>query len=191
MLYPTINELTKGSFNRYELALATARCARIVTDEYSKQRDDAEKSQSGKKEADKRPIYSMIDKELADDKAVRVAIKRIHTGEFVIVRRPEGYVPVVEEPVVEEPVVEEPVVEEPIAEEPQPAQPVAIIEETPAEQIQNADLVEAETIHVAFLQKICQQFDADELEAHVKVTYKKKREKKTSVFDVIMKKNRP
>ena len=106
MLYPTINELTKGSFNRYELALATARCARIVTDEYSKQRDDAEKSQSGKKEADKRPIYSMIDKELADDKAVRVAIKRIHSGEFVIVRRPEGYVPEVE---IEETVDEEPI----------------------------------------------------------------------------------
>lgn len=106
MLYPTINELTKGSFNRYELALATARCARLVTDEYSKQRDAAEKSQSGKKEADKRPIYSMIDKELADDKAVRVAIKRIHDGEYTIVRRPEGYVPEAE---VEEPVVEEPI----------------------------------------------------------------------------------
>lgn len=106
MLYPTINELTKGNFNRYELALATARCARLVTDEYSKQRDNAEKSQSGKKDADKRPIYSMIDKELADDKAVKVAIKRIHDGEYEIVRRPEGYVPETE---IEEPVIEEPI----------------------------------------------------------------------------------
>lgn len=106
MLYPTINELTKGNFNRYELALATARCARLVTDEYSKQRDNAEKSQSGKKDADKRPIYSMIDKELADDKAVKVAIKRIHDGEYEIVRRPEGYVPETE---IEEHVIEEPI----------------------------------------------------------------------------------
>ena len=91
MLYPTINELTKGEFNRYELSLATARCARIVTDEYSKQREEAEKAQTGNKETD-RPINSMINKELRDEKAVRTAIKRIHDGEYVIVRRPEGYV---------------------------------------------------------------------------------------------------
>ena len=34
MLYPTIEELTKGQYNRYELALATAKCARLVTNEY-------------------------------------------------------------------------------------------------------------------------------------------------------------
>ena len=105
MLYPTIGELTKGEFNRYELSLATARCARLVTDEYVKQREEAEKSQTGNKETDK-PINTLINKELRDDKAVRTAIKRIHTGEYEIVRRPEGYVPEVEE--VEEP-VEEPI----------------------------------------------------------------------------------
>ena len=103
MLYPTINDLTKGNFNRYELSLATARCARIVTDEYVKQREDAEKSQTGNKETDK-PINTLINKELRDEKAVKTAIKRIHDGEYVIVRRPEGYVPAVEE--VEEPVEE-------------------------------------------------------------------------------------
>lgn len=91
MIYPTINDLTKGEFNRYELSLATARCARIVTDEYAKQRDAAEKSQTGNKETDK-PIHTMIDKELRDEKAVRTAIKRIHEGEYNIVHRPEGYV---------------------------------------------------------------------------------------------------
>lgn len=90
MLYPTINELTKGDFNRYELSLATARCARIVTDEYVKQREDAEKAQTGNKETDK-PINTLINKELRDEKAVRTAIRRIHDGEYVIVRRPEGY----------------------------------------------------------------------------------------------------
>lgn len=97
MLYPTIKELTKGEFNRYELSLATARCARIVTDEYVKQREDAEKAQTGNKETDK-PINALINKELRDEKAVKTAIKRIHEGEYEIVRRPEGYVPVVVEP---------------------------------------------------------------------------------------------
>ena len=92
MLYPTINDLTTGQFNRYELSLATAKCARIVTDEYVKQREDAEKSQTGNKETD-RPINTMINKELRDEKAVKTAIKRLHEGEYQIVRRPEGYVP--------------------------------------------------------------------------------------------------
>ncbi len=103
MLYPTINDLTKGNFNRYELSLATARCARIVTDEYVKQREDAEKSQTGNKETDK-PINTLINKELRDEKAVKTAIKRIHDGDYVIVRRPEGYVAPVE--ACEEPVEE-------------------------------------------------------------------------------------
>jgi len=90
MLYPTIGELTKGDFNRYELSLATARCARIVTDEYVKQREEAEKAQTGNKETDK-PINTLINKELRDEKAVKTAIRRIHDGEYVIVRRPEGY----------------------------------------------------------------------------------------------------
>jgi hypothetical protein len=38
---------------------------------------------------------------------VRTAIKRLHTGEYEIVRRPEGYVPATE--VEEEEVVEEPI----------------------------------------------------------------------------------
>ncbi len=96
MLYPTIGELTKGDFNRYELSLATARCARLVTDEYVKQREDAEKSQTGNKETDK-PINTLINKELRDEKAVKTAIRRLHDGEYVIVRRPEGYFESLEE----------------------------------------------------------------------------------------------
>lgn len=84
MLYPTIDELTKGNqFNRYELALATAKCARLITDEYVRQHDVAEKSQTGNKETDK-PINTMIDRELRDEKAVKVAIGRLHRGEYEI-----------------------------------------------------------------------------------------------------------
>ena len=83
MLHPTIDELTQDKYNRYELALATAKCARIVTDEYVRQHDAAERAQTGNKETD-RPINTMIDKELRDEKAVKVAIGRIYRGEFVI-----------------------------------------------------------------------------------------------------------
>ena len=83
MLYPTIDELTQGKYNRYELALATARCARLITDEYVRQHDVAEKSITGNKETD-RPINTMIDRELRDEKAVRVAIGRIYKGDYAI-----------------------------------------------------------------------------------------------------------
>ncbi len=83
MLHPTIEELTQNKYNRYELALATAKCARLVTDEYVRQHEAAERSQTGNKETD-RPINTMIDRELRDEKAVKVAISRIYRGEFVI-----------------------------------------------------------------------------------------------------------
>ena len=88
MLYPTIGDLTKGKFNRYELALATAKCARLITDEYVRQREAAEKSMTGNKDTDK-PLTTMIDKEYRDEKAVKTAISRIHGGEYVIVARTE------------------------------------------------------------------------------------------------------
>ena len=83
MLYPTIEELTQGKYNRYELALATASCARLVTNEYVRQHEAAEKSLTGNKETD-RPINTMIDRELRDEKAVKVAIGRLHSGAYVI-----------------------------------------------------------------------------------------------------------
>ena len=85
MLYPTINELTRDEYNRYELALATAKCARMLTDEYVRQREAAEKTATGNKEAD-RNIMNMINKEYRDEKAVKNAITRIHRGEYKIVR---------------------------------------------------------------------------------------------------------
>ena len=83
MLHPTIEELTKGEYNRYELALATAKCARLITEEYVRQHDAAEKSITGNKETD-RPLNTMIDRELRDEKAVHVAVNRLYAGEYVI-----------------------------------------------------------------------------------------------------------
>lgn len=85
MLYPTITELTKDEFNRYELALATAKCARIITDEYVAQRVAAEEAAAGNKETE-RTLINSINKEYRDEKAVKNAITRIHRGEYQIVR---------------------------------------------------------------------------------------------------------
>ncbi len=87
MIYPTIQELTKGGeYNRYEIALATAKCARMITNEYTRQRVEAERQMTGNKETDK-PLNTMIDKEVRDEKAVKLAIGRINKGEYTIVHK--------------------------------------------------------------------------------------------------------
>ena len=87
MIYPTLKELTKGGeYNRYEIALATAKCARMITNEYTRQRVEAERQMTGNKETDK-PLNTMIDKEVRDEKAVKLAIGRIHKGDYVIVHK--------------------------------------------------------------------------------------------------------
>ena len=88
MLYPTIADLTKGNFNRYELAIATAKCARLITDEYVRQREAAEKQLANNKESDK-PMISMIDSEYRDEKAVKVAINHIYAGDFTMLHADE------------------------------------------------------------------------------------------------------
>lgn len=87
MIYPTISDLTKnGSFNRYEIALATAKCARMITSDYAQQKEEAERSLTGNKETDK-PIHALLDREVIDEKAVKLAINRIHNGEYTIVHK--------------------------------------------------------------------------------------------------------
>lgn len=82
MIYPSIDELTKGKFNRYTLVVATAKCARMVTDEYVRQREAAEKLISNKET--EKSLVAMIKREFRDDKAVKTAINRINSGEFRI-----------------------------------------------------------------------------------------------------------
>ena len=87
MIKPTIEELTNnGEFNRYELAVAVAKCARIITGEYSKQREDAEKMIN--KESDK-TVRSMVDTDLCDEKSVKLAIEDIYAGKFTRVKKEE------------------------------------------------------------------------------------------------------
>ena len=87
MIYPTIDELTKGNYNRYQLAIATAKCARLITDEYVRQRAAAENMLTGTKEGGN--IVSLIDQDLADKKAVKNAIDSMNAGKYAIVDAPE------------------------------------------------------------------------------------------------------
>lgn len=91
MLYPTIDELTEGKYNRYQLTIGAARGARMLTNEYVKQRIVAEKTQAIQKEAGnkegEKPISAMVDAEYRDEKAVKLAIKRLSSGEFKIVEK--------------------------------------------------------------------------------------------------------
>lgn len=87
MIYPTIDELTKGNFNRYELVIGVAKCARLVTDDYIAMRARAQKMIDNH-ETDK-SLASLIDPEYKDKKAVKIAIARLEDGKFRMYR-PEG-----------------------------------------------------------------------------------------------------
>ena len=80
MLYPTINDLTKGEFNRYELVVGVAKGARIVTDEYVEIRAKAQKMIENH-ETDK-PLAALIDTDYKDKKAVTIAIAKLENGEL-------------------------------------------------------------------------------------------------------------
>lgn len=85
MIYPTIDELTKNKFNRYELAIATAKCARIITAEHSKQLDDTDKYQNSSRDNEKF-ASNTIDKDCKEEKSVKNAINKIYNGSYVIVK---------------------------------------------------------------------------------------------------------
>lgn len=84
MIKPSIDDLTKGKINRYELVLATAKCARDLTDEYTERRAEAERKLANK-ETDK-TIAAQLKLEASDEKAVKAAINRISSGEYVITK---------------------------------------------------------------------------------------------------------
>lgn len=84
MIYPTVEQLTKGEFNRYELVVGVAKCARIVTDEYVSMRAVAQRMIDNR-ETDK-PLSALIDPEYKDQKAVKIAINKLMDGRFRMVR---------------------------------------------------------------------------------------------------------
>ena len=83
MITPSIEQLTKGKFNRYSLVIATAKCARLITDEYVSQREKAEKMIADKK-TDK-SIASLIASDIRDNKAVENAVQKLYHGDYRVI----------------------------------------------------------------------------------------------------------
>jgi DNA-directed RNA polymerase subunit K/omega len=83
MLYPSLENLTNENVNRYRLVIATAKCARYVTQKANEARDIAEQ----RKEIDRfsKDTKTEMSADAANDKAVSVAIQKISSGEFKIV----------------------------------------------------------------------------------------------------------
>ena len=97
MLYPSIQELLtitskdgKERLNKYSITMATAKCARMVTNDYLEQRYIAEKKISNK-ETDK-DLLSLINKEYRDEKSVKNALKEMKNGTYeIFLPGEEGY----------------------------------------------------------------------------------------------------
>ena len=87
MIFPSIEQLTKDKYNRYELVIATAKAARIITDDLNEKKEEMEKA-AGIKEANPNEKMAQIQKEFKDvpeEKPVKSAIQKIFGGEFIIV----------------------------------------------------------------------------------------------------------
>ncbi len=80
--------------NRYELVIATAKCARMITDDFILQKELEERVEG--RDLDK-PIPVLVSDEFKDEKPVQSAVELLTGGEFRIVEetlpenaRPEG-----------------------------------------------------------------------------------------------------
>lgn len=90
MVQPSLSKLLeKENINRYTLVVATAKCAREITDDYIRQREYAEKNSS--KDSDKNAV-SVVNVKYRDEKAVKNAIDELYSDEYRIVQStlPEG-----------------------------------------------------------------------------------------------------
>ena len=82
MLYPSVQQLTNEKVNRYKLVIATAKCARYVTDQALEERESAEHGKDLERFA--KDAKCEITADAANDKAVSVAIGKIRDGSFKI-----------------------------------------------------------------------------------------------------------
>ncbi len=94
MLYPSIQELLKATekdgkerLNKYSITMVTAKCARVITNEY------AEQSYYASKKSGKDSDGSVtVKKEYKDEKSVKNALREMKQGEFeVYLPGDEGY----------------------------------------------------------------------------------------------------
>ena len=97
MLYPSIQELLTATskdgqerLNKYSITMATAKCARIITNDYAEQRRMAERRVANKET--EKDIGSLVNKDYRDEKAVKNALREMKEGKFeVYLPGEEGY----------------------------------------------------------------------------------------------------
>ncbi len=89
MLYPTIQELTEGKINRYELVIATAKGARKVIEKDIEIREAEQKKKDLERGATKEKKPAVVGENLPE-KAVSIAIKKIYAGAFSVSLENEG-----------------------------------------------------------------------------------------------------
>ena len=80
MIYPSITELSDEGVNRYTLSIATAKCARRITDEHL-----ANGQESNDAREDKFAGFGSAKKAPANEKPVKEAINRLYTRDFKII----------------------------------------------------------------------------------------------------------
>ena len=88
MIFPSIEQLTKNDmYNRYELVIATAKAARIITDRINEKKEEMEKTMSLKEPApsDKMMQIQKEIKDFPEEKPVKSAIQKIFEEEFIII----------------------------------------------------------------------------------------------------------
>ena len=79
MIYPSISDLSDEGVNRYMLSIATAKCARRITDEQL-----AKAQNPGEMRDDKFTSFSSK-KQVVNEKPVKEAIEKLNTREYKIV----------------------------------------------------------------------------------------------------------
>ncbi|MBQ0101748.1 MAG: hypothetical protein KBT31_03020 [Firmicutes bacterium] len=89
MVTPSIFELSQdGKYNKYELTMAVAKCAKLATDKYQEERANAKNEIDSSKSAGERTsyetVYDKVSPEYRDVRAVRIGVDRLSSGEFVI-----------------------------------------------------------------------------------------------------------
>jgi len=89
MIYPSIEQLTKKQYNRYTLVIATAKAARVITDQLNEEKIEAEGHEFVQPPEEERQHISFTQGS-ADEKPVVTAINMIHDGEVRIVPHAAG-----------------------------------------------------------------------------------------------------
>ena len=156
MLYPSIQELLKVTskdgeerLNKYSITMATAKCARLITNDYAEQRRIAERKIANKET--EKDIGSLVNKDYRDEKAVKNALREMKEGKFEIyLPGEEGY----EDAVVEVKNYEEP------AEENEYYKPVV---KKPMEDEENDELEADDEIYEDEENESFDDFDSEEL----------------------------